>query len=133
VKVETFLARVLGRVSRVSMTSTGREWAISAIPLGGYVKFKGDANEASVPDHAAAAAMSDGGPRTIPSPTRDRWQRAAIVAAGPLANFILAFLIFATLFSVFGRTQQQPIVGTVIEKSAAAEAGFAPGDRRRCD
>ena len=64
----------------------GTRWKISAIPLGGYVKFFGDENEASVPDHAAAAAMNE-------SERRDSFfhksigKRAAIVAAGPIAEF----------------------------------------------
>ena len=127
VKVETFS---LGFGPRIASfyDRKGTQWALSAIPLGGYVKFKGDSDASSKPDHAAAAAMSDEDKRDA-FPHKAVWQRAAIVAAGPLANFLLAFVIFATLFCVFGRMQSQPIIGAVAENSAAAEAGFKPGDR----
>src|SRR5215813_5214476 len=74
-------------------------WKISAVPLGGYVKFFGDENAASVPDAAAAAAMT-------PEEMRESFvhqpvaRRAAIVAAGPIANFLLAVLIFAGVFMI---------------------------------
>lgn len=127
VKVETFSLGFGPRIAKF-YDKHGTEWAISAIPLGGFVKFKGDANEASVPDHEAAAKMSEEDKRDA-FPHKAVWQRAAIVAAGPFANFLLAFVIFASLFSIFGRVQMQPVIGNVVEASAAAEAGFKPGDR----
>ena len=57
------------------------------------------------------------------------WKRAATVAAGPIANFILAIAIFAVLFSVYGRQVADPVVARVNENSAAAQAGVVPGDR----
>ena len=80
----------------------GTRWKLSAIPLGGYVKFFGDDNAASVPDHAAAASMSEAerNDSFIHKPVRSR---AAVVAAGPIANFILAIVIFTCLFTFFGK------------------------------
>jgi regulator of sigma E protease len=105
----------------------GTRWKIAAIPLGGYVKFFGDENAASVPDHAAAAAMS-------PAERRDSFiykpvaQRAAIVVAGPLANFLLAILIFAAVALIYGKQITTARVDTVQPGSPAAAAGFKPGD-----
>jgi regulator of sigma E protease len=105
----------------------GTRWKISAIPLGGYVKFFGDENAASVPDGTRLEAMSPG----------DRAQsfffqpvpkRAAIVAAGPIANFILAIVIFAGIFMVYGKQTMSSRVDAVQADSAAAAAGFQPGD-----
>src|SRR5436190_10674683 len=72
----------------------GTRWKVSAVPLGGYVKFFGDDNAASVPDQAALAQMSEQERETsfIYQPVV---RRAAIVVAGPLANFVLAVAIFA--------------------------------------
>src|SRR5436305_3598254 len=72
----------------------GTRWKISAIPLGGYVKFFGDENAASVPDPAAIAAMTEEEKR-LSFVHKPVLQRAAIVAAGPIANFLLAIVIFA--------------------------------------
>ncbi|CAN1562641.1 COG0750 Predicted membrane-associated Zn-dependent proteases 1 [Rhabdaerophilaceae bacterium] len=127
VRVETFSLgfgpRLFSRYDR-----QGTEWAISAIPLGGYVKFKGDADASSQPDHAAAAAMPEQD-RHDSFPHKPVAQRAAIVAAGPLANFILAFVIFSVSFMVVGRTMFQPIIAGIGENSPAAAAGFKAGDR----
>src|ERR1700712_4722906 len=70
----------------------GTRWKLSAIPLGGYVKFFGDDNAASVPDHAAASAMTDA-ERNDSFVHKSVGKRAAVVAAGPIANFILAIAI----------------------------------------
>jgi regulator of sigma E protease len=105
----------------------GTRWQLSAIPLGGYVKFFGDDNAASVPDQAALAAMSEEERRHsfVHQPVAPR---AAIVAAGPVANFLLAVVIFAALFMVFGKPSTSPRVDAVQPGSAAQAAGFQPGD-----
>ena len=105
----------------------GTRWKISAIPLGGYVKFLGDENAASVPDQAALAAMSESERRESFIHQRVG-ARAAIVAAGPVANFLLAIAIFAGLFMVFGKQGTSPRVDSVQAESAAAGAGFQAGD-----
>lgn len=127
VKVETFSLgfgpRLFSRYDK-----HGTEWAISAIPLGGFVKFKGDANAASLPDHQALDAMPVA-ERSDSFPHQSVARRAAIVAAGPLANFLLAFVIFMASFSLVGRSQVQPVIAGVADNSPAAAAGFMPGDR----
>jgi regulator of sigma E protease len=105
----------------------GTRWKIAAVPLGGYVKFFGDDNAASVPDQAAAAAMTE-------EQKKDSFQyqpvssRAAVVVAGPVANFILAILIFAGLLLFIGKQTTTARVDAVQAGSAAAAAGFKPGD-----
>jgi len=105
----------------------GTRWKVSAVPLGGYVKFFGDDNAASVPDQAAIAAMNDEERRH--SFVHQRvGPRAAIVVAGPLANFLLAIAIFAGLALIFGKPITSARVDKVQPDSAAAVAGFQPGD-----
>ena len=105
----------------------GTRWKISAIPLGGYVKFFGDENAASVPDHAAASTMTE-------EEKKDSFigqkvgARAAVVVAGPLANFVLAIAIFAAIFMTVGKPTASARVDSVLPGSAAAAAGFKPGD-----
>jgi regulator of sigma E protease len=105
----------------------GTRWKIAVVPLGGYVKFFGDENAASVPDKTAAAAMTDDEKKDSFAfqPTASR---AAVVAAGPIANFILAILIFAGIFMIAGKQTTSARVDTVQPASAAAAAGFQPGD-----
>ncbi len=103
----------------------GTRWKIAWLPLGGYVKFVGDMGPAS------DSADLEG----VPPELRDRvfqlrpvWQRFLDVLAGPIANFILAILIFGAFFT-FAGTPLTNIVGEIIPRSAAADAGIAPGDR----
>src|SRR5271163_207431 len=105
----------------------GTRWKISLIPLGGYVKFFGDDNEASVPDPAVLAAMTDE-ERKQSFFGQSVGRRAAVVVAGPLTNFILAIVLFAGVFMVFGKPTAVPRVASVEPNSAAAAAGFQPGD-----
>src|SRR5258705_7646623 len=105
----------------------GTRWKVSAIPLGGYVKFFGDENAASVPDQTAIAAMSEAD-RKVSFVHQKVGPRAAIVVAGPVANFILAIVIFALAAMIYGRQSTLPRVDTVQPNSAAAAAGFQPGD-----
>ena len=105
----------------------GTRWKLSWVPLGGYVKFFGDDNAASVPDETAVANMTEAEKRRsfFYQPVG---RRAAIVAAGPIANFILAIVIFATIFAIYGRQTTTARVDTVVPDSAAAAAGLKPGD-----
>jgi len=105
----------------------GTRWKISAIPLGGYVKFFGDESVASTPDLNALATMSEA-ERKQSFIHQNVAPRAAIVAAGPLANFILAIVIFATVAMIYGRQSTMARVDAVQPGSAAAAAGFQPGD-----
>jgi regulator of sigma E protease len=106
----------------------GTRWKFSAVPLGGYVKFSGDLNVASAPDFDAANAMSDEEKRTS-FPHKSVGQRAFIVAAGPLANFILSIALFAGLSMTYGKFTADPVIGTVLSGSVAERAGLLPGDR----
>jgi regulator of sigma E protease len=105
----------------------GTRWKFAAIPLGGYVKFFGDENAASVPDAGAVASMTQD-ERRVSFFHQPVWARAAVVAAGPLANFILAIVIFTALFMFYGKQETAARVDEVIPNSAAAAAGFRPGD-----
>ena len=105
----------------------GTRWKVSAIPLGGYVKFLGDENAASVPDQAALARMSEED-RKRAFEAQPVGPRAAIVAAGPIANFILAIAIFAGLFMLFGKPNTSARVDQIQADSPAAAAGFQTGD-----
>jgi regulator of sigma E protease len=105
----------------------GTRWRLALLPLGGYVKFYGDASPSSAPDVAALEQM----------PVVERRQtlagqpvgkRAAIVAAGPVANFLLALVIFTTMFAFFGRYSLTPRIGGVEVGSPAEIAGFKKGD-----
>jgi regulator of sigma E protease len=105
----------------------GTRWKISAIPLGGYVKFFGDENAASVPDQAALEQMTEA-ERRVSFVHQKVAPRAAIVVAGPLANFLLAIAIFAGLFMIYGKQSTAARVDSIQPESAAAAAGFQPGD-----
>ncbi|WP_316165248.1 MULTISPECIES: RIP metalloprotease RseP [unclassified Bradyrhizobium] len=102
-------------------------WKISAIPLGGYVKFFGDESEASTPSAEALAKMT-AEERADSFHHKTVGQRAAIVAAGPIANFILAVIIFAGMALYFGKPNTTPRVDAVQPDSVAAQAGFKDGD-----
>ena len=105
----------------------GTRWKLSAIPLGGYVKFFGDENAASVPDQAATAAMTEA-ERKDSFVFQPVGSRAAVVAAGPIANFLLAIAIFAVIFMTVGKQTTSARVDAVQPGSAAQVAGFMPGD-----
>ncbi|MGZ2456689.1 regulator of sigma E protease [Rhizobium anhuiense] len=105
----------------------GTRWKISVIPLGGYVRFFGDEDASSKPDADKLAAMSEED-RARSFAGAKLWKRAATVAAGPIANFLLAIAIFTVLFSVYGRMIADPVVAEVKPDGAAAAAGILPGD-----
>lgn len=93
------------------------EWSISWIPLGGYVRMLDEREEA-----VEAADL----PRAFNRQSVAK--RSAIVAAGPLANFILAFLIYS-LFHMLGSEAMLPVLGTPVEQTPAAAAGIQNGDK----
>lgn len=103
----------------------GTRWKLSLIPLGGYVKFRGDENATSLPSGGGVNEAD----REGSFPGAALWRRAATVAAGPVANFILAIAIFAVMFGVNGRVVADPVVAQVQPASAAEAAGILPGDR----
>ncbi|NBC94797.1 MAG: RIP metalloprotease RseP [Deinococcus-Thermus bacterium] len=105
---------------------SGTRWKFSAVPLGGYVKMFGDANAASAPGDTTGLTEDE---KAVAFPHKTLGQRAAIVAAGPIANFVFAIVVLAGLFMTSGHPFPPPTVGEVQPGSAAAEAGFQPGDQ----
>ncbi|WP_022681260.1 RIP metalloprotease RseP [Sphingobium bisphenolivorans] len=105
----------------------GTRWRLGALPLGGYVKFKGDMNVASQADPAWLELPAS--ERAESFPAKPLWQRAAIVGAGPAINFIFAILILATFAFVHGESRTPAVAGQVQPGSAAAAAGIVAGDR----
>ena len=113
----------------------GVEWRIGWMPLGGYVRFAGDENAASVPDHEDLAEMkakilAHNDPSALRKffHFKPVWQRTIITLAGPMANFILAIVLFALYFGAFGEVQVTPRITGVQPASAAEQAGFKAGD-----
>jgi len=106
----------------------GTRWKLSAIPLGGYVKFVGDMSVTSAPDSGDQERLSPEELR-VAFHTQPVWKRALTVVAGPLANFLLTIVVFAAMFSIYGRYVSEPMVAQVRENSPAERAGFMPGDR----
>lgn len=113
----------------------GVQWRIGWLPLGGYVKFAGDDNAASVPDSSDLSdlrreIMMREGPGALRRyfHFKPLWQRAIIVAAGPGANFLLAIAVFAVLLMTVGETLQPARVDAVKPGSPAEAAGFHTGD-----
>ena len=104
-------------------------------PLGGYVKFLGDAGAASNPDQEALDEIKSKFENNEDVQLEDifhfkpLWQRALVVLAGPMFNFILAVFIFAGLGLALGSYTIESLVGEVMDGSAAEEAGILPGDR----
>lgn len=126
VKVETF-SFGMGRELLGFTDRRGTRWRISALPLGGYVRFLGDGDAAGATKSADAKLLAPAERRTTLA-GQPIWARAAIVAAGPIANFLLAILIFATLSYCLGEVSVAPRVERIIPGSAAERAGFQKGD-----
>ena len=105
----------------------GTRWKISAIPLGGYVKMYGDADPASTPDAGLGEMTPE--QRAVSFHHKSLGQRAAIVFAGPLANFLFAIVAFAGVYSIVGQPFTPPEITSVVANSAAERAGLQAGDR----
>ena len=127
VKVETFSVgfgkEIFGWTDRL-----GTRWKVSWLPIGGYVKFAGDANAASQPDAEMAEKMSEE-ERKGALLFKPLYQRALVAASGPLANFLLAIVILTGLLLYAGHTVIAPVIGQVTKGSPAEAAGIKPGDR----
>ena len=106
----------------------GTRWKLSAIPLGGFVKFAGDMSVTSDPNAQDTESLTPE-ERKRAFHLQPVWKRAATVFAGPFANFLLAIAVFAVMFMLYGRYITEPTVAEVRPSSPAAEAGFEPGDR----
>lgn len=135
VKIERFSIG-FGKTIWSRTDKSGVEWRLAALPLGGYVKFSGDLDVTGVPDREGLDALkaqivAEQGPGAERAYYHFKpvWQRALVVAAGPVANFILAITIFTALALAVGETVLvKPRVGSVEAGSPAAAAGFQPGD-----
>ena len=106
----------------------GTRWKVSWLPIGGYVKFAGDADAASRPDAAAVARMTLA-EREGALVLKPLYQRALVAASGPLANFVLAIVLLTGILGFVGHNVVTPLVGEVVKDSPAALAGIKTGDR----
>lgn len=106
----------------------GTRWKLSAIPLGGYVRFVGDMNAASMPDEAFIERV---GPELSNQlfVNKNVWQRISVVVAGPVANIIFTLLVLYALLLGYGRYTIPAVLDTVPIESVAGQAGLADGDR----
>lgn len=105
----------------------GTRWRLAWIPLGGYVKFIDDENGASVPSQDALARLSPE-EREGAFQSKPLGQRAAVVAAGPIANFLLSIALFAVIFTAVGISVTAPRVDELVADGIAEKAGFKVGD-----
>lgn len=105
----------------------GTRWRIGILPVGGYVKFSGDLNAASEPDPDAVQLPPEEYAKTFQS--KPLWQRAIVIAAGPVTNFVFAVAIFAVFFMSYGHSYTPAVVAQVQASSPAAAAGLMTGDR----
>lgn len=126
VTVETFSIG-FGRPIAQWKDKSGTDWKIGWLPLGGYVKFLGDENAASVPDRAKLEQLTPE-QRANVFQSKPLYQRALVVAAGPVANFILAIAIFAAVLMMLGQATILTTVGTVTPGAPADIAGIHSGD-----
>ena len=106
----------------------GTRWKLSAIPLGGYVRFVGDMNASSMPDEAFIERAGPELSRQL-FVNKNVWQRIAVVAAGPVANIIFTLLVLYALLLGYGRYTVPAVLDTVPVESVAGQAGLADGDR----
>lgn len=104
----------------------GTRWKVAALPLGGYVKFKGDMNPASTPSDEWLALPAEERNQTFQA--KPVWQRFIIVAAGPFTNFAFAIVAFIAIFAINGYPTAAATVGSLIPNSPAASSGLRPGD-----
>lgn len=126
VKVDVFSIgfgpEIFGRTDK-----NGTRWKFSWIPIGGYVKFFGDANAASTPD--GSLKEMDEEDRKVTFHHKRLSQKAAIIFAGPATNFLFAILILAVFYMSYGQPYTPPTVAGIVENSGAAEAGLMVDDR----
>ncbi len=104
----------------------GTRWKVSWLPLGGYVKMFGQEDNAIEGEAAKPMTAAE---RAVSFKEKSVGRRAAIVVAGPLANYVFAIIVLAVLYATIGRPFSAPVISELVEGSAAAEAGLLPGDR----
>ncbi|MCZ4273035.1 RIP metalloprotease RseP [Maritalea porphyrae] len=106
----------------------GTRWKVCAIPLGGYVKFVGDMNAASMPNREGLEQF-DAQTQSSLFFYKNVWQRIAVVIAGPIANIIFTFIVLYALLVGLGRYTLEAQIDGVEPQSPASIAGFMPEDR----
>ena len=114
-------ARVAGWTDRA-----GTRWKVSWVPFGGYVKFFGDVGVASGQAEEREFTAAE---RAVSFHHKPVWSRAAVVVAGPLANFVFAVVALAALYATVGQEFSPPVLSAVEPGTAAAAAGFEAEDR----
>ena len=112
-----------GKAAKMWKGKDGVEYVIAPIPLGGYVKMLGQEDTGVVDAEDTPASE-----RHLSFAYKPLWQRVAIVAAGPIANFILAIFVFWLINISFGSSGVSPVVHSVIDDSPAYHAGLLAGD-----
>lgn len=126
VKVDAFSIgfgrKILGWTDR-----HGTVWKIGWLPLGGYVQFAGDRDAVSQPSADWQSLPTAERNRSFPA--QPVWKRILIVLAGPVTNFLFAILILAGFAMAYGQVTTPPVVGEIVENSAAQKAGLQRGDR----
>ena len=126
VKAETFSIG-FGREIFGWTDRRGTRWKVGWLPLGGYVRFKGDMNPASTPSDEWLSLPPEERAETFQA--KSLWQRFLIVLAGPLTNFLFAILVYVALFASYGEPRTPPVVAGLEANSAALQAGFRLNDR----
>jgi regulator of sigma E protease len=126
VRVETFSIGFGPEIYGWTGKKSGTRWRISALPLGGYVKFFGDADAASSPTDQTKLTPEE---RSVSFHAKSVWQRMAIVAGGPVANLLFAFLALIVLFMIVGRSFTPAVIGVLEPNGPAAVAGLQANDR----
>ena len=126
VKVDVFSIGFGPEVWGWTDASTGTRWKLSLIPLGGYVKFFGDADASSTTSDERVMSDEE---KAVAFQHKRVGQRAAVVFAGPASNFVFAILGLAAMFMVLGQPVTEPVVGAVHPGTAAEAAGLKAGDR----
>lgn len=126
VRVEVFSIGFGPEIYGWTGRDSGTRWRISALPLGGYVKFFGDADAASSPTDQTSLSPEE---RRVSFHSKSVWQRMAIVAGGPLANLLFALIALMVLFMVLGRSYTPAVIGVIDPNGPAAAAGLQVNDR----
>ena len=106
--------------------ASGTLWKLSAIPLGGYCKFLGDTDAASSGNDSSVLSDED---KKYAFAFQNPFKKLAIVIGGPAFNYLFAVVVFACIFTAFGKMEFPPVIGSVIEGSPAAKAGVMPKDK----
>lgn len=106
--------------------SSGTLWKVSAVPLGGYCKFLGDTDAASSGNDSSELSEED---KKYAFAFQNPFKKLAIVIGGPAFNYLFAVVVFACIFTTFGKMEFPPVIGSVIENSPAAKAGIKAKDK----